>query len=199
MNDSTYKCASCQGVFEKGWSDEEAAKEYENEFGQSINDEETELICDDCYDKFKNWRSKQVECPIENKDKKSGHIWHSCNDDDCFVCTGGLGQCTVCGCAESELTTHCSGEPVAALDRKNITNKQIDFLNGTWIFLILTLLLTGCVKTFIPGNECLPDEERCNNNNVEVCGKDRYWRVQRHCIDTVCKNVDGMKMCKYDN
>jgi hypothetical protein len=45
-----YRCAACQGVFDKGWSDEEAKEEfYDNHPGEPI-DETTALICDVCYE-----------------------------------------------------------------------------------------------------------------------------------------------------
>lgn len=48
MNENYYKCAVCNGEFEKGWSDEEAHEEYLKNFGKN-NTDEIEIICDDCY------------------------------------------------------------------------------------------------------------------------------------------------------
>ena len=45
-----YRCDGCQGVFKKGWSDEEAKQEFYNDFPGDPIDETTALICDDCYE-----------------------------------------------------------------------------------------------------------------------------------------------------
>jgi|GEM_PF-6420320 len=47
----TYTCYACGGVFKKGWSDEEATAEREQDF-PNHTDEEMELVCDDCYKKY---------------------------------------------------------------------------------------------------------------------------------------------------
>jgi hypothetical protein len=44
-----YTCAACKGVFYKGWSDEKAAEEFHERHPTLPIDEETSLICDDCY------------------------------------------------------------------------------------------------------------------------------------------------------
>lgn len=36
MSDNTFKCAVCEGVFEKGWSEEEAIKEMQDNFTVAI-------------------------------------------------------------------------------------------------------------------------------------------------------------------
>ena len=41
-----YVCDRCHGVFEKGWSDEEADAEFHQIFGNLRKDQ---LLCDDCY------------------------------------------------------------------------------------------------------------------------------------------------------
>ena len=51
MKPNEYQCAVCNGVFEKGWSDEEAREELGENFPWcSVND--CELVCDDCYSKM---------------------------------------------------------------------------------------------------------------------------------------------------
>ena len=45
----TYTCACCNGEFEKGWTDEEAAAEKEEKFGDMSYDEMS-LVCDNCYE-----------------------------------------------------------------------------------------------------------------------------------------------------
>lgn len=49
--DDTYKCCLCGGVFIKGRSHEEALAEYETNFpGKPF--QESEIVCDDCYNIF---------------------------------------------------------------------------------------------------------------------------------------------------
>ena len=48
MSVETYQCAKCLETYEKGWTDEEAEKEAEENFG-FIEIEERAIICDDCY------------------------------------------------------------------------------------------------------------------------------------------------------
>lgn len=44
----TYTCARCRGVFEKGWTDEEAQAEATSLFG-AVPREQQEIVCDDCF------------------------------------------------------------------------------------------------------------------------------------------------------
>ena len=48
MSDNTYRCEACQGIFEKGWTDEEAEDEYSEVFGAAPTGDEA-LVCDECY------------------------------------------------------------------------------------------------------------------------------------------------------
>ena len=48
MKENEYQCVACQGIFEKGWSDEEAIAELKENFGDHDIDD-CELVCDDCY------------------------------------------------------------------------------------------------------------------------------------------------------
>jgi hypothetical protein len=61
------------------------------------------------------------------------HTWHSCFEDGCFICNGGLADCTVCGGAEAALTTECCGEklPVNILD--SVQANELDFIGGHWV------------------------------------------------------------------
>jgi hypothetical protein len=43
-----YRCAMCQGIFDHGWSDENAKKEAEE---KGIDTDDAAIICDDCYKK----------------------------------------------------------------------------------------------------------------------------------------------------
>lgn len=51
MISNVYTCTICKGVYNKGWSDEEAEKELEQKFGKR-NIEDCDVVCDDCYNKF---------------------------------------------------------------------------------------------------------------------------------------------------
>lgn len=51
IKENEYKCRMCGVVFEKAWSDEEAAQELKDNFGNpSIDD--CDIVCDDCYKNF---------------------------------------------------------------------------------------------------------------------------------------------------
>ena len=50
MKDNEYKCAMCNNVYNKGWTDEDAEKEFKENFGDSTG--ETDVVCDDCYKKI---------------------------------------------------------------------------------------------------------------------------------------------------
>ena len=50
LKKTEYECAACHGIFEKGWSDEEAAEEFHDYFPDLPIDDETALICDPCYE-----------------------------------------------------------------------------------------------------------------------------------------------------
>lgn len=47
--ENEYRCAMCKGVFGKGWSDEEAEKEYQEYFPKC---QDREIVCDDCFNKI---------------------------------------------------------------------------------------------------------------------------------------------------
>jgi DNA-directed RNA polymerase subunit RPC12/RpoP len=47
-----YKCEACGGIFNKGWSDEEALAEYKENF-PDIPFSETGLVCDECFNKMR--------------------------------------------------------------------------------------------------------------------------------------------------
>ncbi len=44
----TYKCEACNGVFEKAWSDADAAAERDANF-PGLKSEDQAVVCDDCY------------------------------------------------------------------------------------------------------------------------------------------------------
>lgn len=45
----TYTCAHCGWTGEKGWSDEEAEAEAQQNFGGPLDPDDRAIICDDCY------------------------------------------------------------------------------------------------------------------------------------------------------
>lgn len=47
----TYTCSKCKGVFSKGWSDEEAKAEHQENFGREP-DEDAAVVCDGCFQKM---------------------------------------------------------------------------------------------------------------------------------------------------
>lgn len=47
-------CEKCHQTFSKGWSEEEAEKEYDTAPWNIIGDDRA-LICDDCFEEFKKW------------------------------------------------------------------------------------------------------------------------------------------------
>jgi len=52
MKKNEYQCAECGGIFEKGWTDEEAKAEMTTN-GFNVCPEETMcIVCDDCYNKI---------------------------------------------------------------------------------------------------------------------------------------------------
>lgn len=51
MKENEYKCAMCKGVFNKGWTDEEAKEESKGYFGEWA-DQDLEVVCDDCFNKI---------------------------------------------------------------------------------------------------------------------------------------------------
>ena len=53
MEKNEYKCGHCCGIFEKGWSDEEAKAEATEIFGKNPDEwrDEQVVICDGCFQK----------------------------------------------------------------------------------------------------------------------------------------------------
>ena len=63
MNDFTkeeFKCAKCNQIYLKGWSDEEAELEYK-EAPYNIPGDDRALICDNCFNKFQIWFASLTE------------------------------------------------------------------------------------------------------------------------------------------
>jgi len=51
MNDNTFTCDACRGVFEKEWTDEEAREEEADLFG-AMAGPESGIVCEDCWQKI---------------------------------------------------------------------------------------------------------------------------------------------------
>jgi len=52
-----YTCAACGETHDKQWSDEEAMAEAHANFGDTIDQEACDIVCDDCY------KQMMKECP----------------------------------------------------------------------------------------------------------------------------------------
>lgn len=60
------------------------------------------------------------------------HTQHTCEDENCNVCRGGLSLCTICGGAEGSMPTECPGRPLTMKEDDDIYNGKLDFINGGW-------------------------------------------------------------------
>ena len=49
--DNEYRCAECGVVFEKGWTDDEAAEEAAHLF-PGVIEKDMAMVCDDCFKKI---------------------------------------------------------------------------------------------------------------------------------------------------
>ena len=47
-----FKCGMCGGVFNKGWTEEEALEELKEYFGDVLV-EDCDMVCDDCWELIK--------------------------------------------------------------------------------------------------------------------------------------------------
>jgi hypothetical protein len=52
--DNLYRCANCNGIFEKTTSDEEALAEARELFGD-LPQSQLSVVCDDCFKAFMEW------------------------------------------------------------------------------------------------------------------------------------------------
>jgi len=48
LKPNEYRCEACNGVFEKGWSDDQARSELGEAF-PGVGTEDCGMVCDDCY------------------------------------------------------------------------------------------------------------------------------------------------------
>lgn len=61
------------------------------------------------------------------------HTQHSCEDENCNVCRGGLSLCTICGGAEESMPTECSGRDMTGDEQDEVYAGKLDFINDKWI------------------------------------------------------------------
>lgn len=52
LKPNEFRCFECGGVFDKGWTDEEAIEEEKRNFGANADPDGAELLCEECYLKF---------------------------------------------------------------------------------------------------------------------------------------------------
>ncbi len=52
LKEGEYQCSDCQGVYNKGWSDEEAKKELKENFSPFEIAMGVQMVCDDCFQEF---------------------------------------------------------------------------------------------------------------------------------------------------
>jgi hypothetical protein len=72
VNNETYQCANCDGVFIKDWSDEEAQAEYEENFPMTSQTDEPAVVCDDCYKAMIAWQPPR-DWEMENSIRTPSH------------------------------------------------------------------------------------------------------------------------------
>ena len=52
LKPNEYQCDGCKGIFEFGWSMEEAEAELKKNFGPNARKEDMAILCDGCYNKI---------------------------------------------------------------------------------------------------------------------------------------------------
>jgi len=61
MKKNEYKCERCEDIFTKTWSDEEAEKEFQENFGHLPKElQQRAIICEDCYQEFMKWYKEKL-------------------------------------------------------------------------------------------------------------------------------------------
>lgn len=81
MKANQYQCAMCKGVFDKGWSDEEANQELIDNFGKDIAENEPlDIVCDPCYQKIKPSDNPDIQEYIDECNKIIANLKKSKNN-----------------------------------------------------------------------------------------------------------------------
>lgn len=68
-----------------------------------------------------------MDTPSRRVVRITTHYWHRCEDPECFVCSGGLGLCKICGGAEGSLTTHCCGHALDGDVHELVQGGSLDY------------------------------------------------------------------------
>jgi len=114
------------------------------------------------------------------------HTKHECSEDcddfNCKFCVGGLFLCTVCGGAESSLTTDCPGEKMTEDQHIGVSLGKLDFINGKWSEIKLKKVCfncqnydidydTGYVECYMADSEEMSEDfiKKYFSNNEEGC------------------------------
>jgi hypothetical protein len=61
------------------------------------------------------------------------HRLHSCDDDACNICRGGLSYCEICKGAEGGMPIDCPGYQLTAGELNAIGRRERDFKDGQWV------------------------------------------------------------------
>lgn len=61
------------------------------------------------------------------------HAFHSCNEEDCYPCGGGLAVCVICKGAEGSLPTECPGAKMTSEQDEAIMAGKLDYVDGKWV------------------------------------------------------------------
>lgn len=65
---------------------------------------------------------------------KHAFVVHTnCSIRNCPICEGGLHLCSVCGGAESSLTTDCPDKKIPGWLETAVSNAYMDFVGGKWV------------------------------------------------------------------
>jgi len=83
---------------------------------------------------------------------KHKYIQHKhCEEDNCYICHGGLSVCSICGCAEGGLTSECSNINCKQIEDL-IYIGHIDFKDNKWISKKTNIILNEDELKFIKEN-----------------------------------------------
>ena len=58
MDVNEFTCSVCDNTYEKEWTDEEALEERGKLWPSFRNDDDFQVICDDCFIRFKSWNKR---------------------------------------------------------------------------------------------------------------------------------------------
>jgi hypothetical protein len=61
------------------------------------------------------------------------HNLCKCNNEDCYVCRGGLACCVTCGGGESSLPKECPGVKMSEEQQDGVSAGTLDYVGGEWV------------------------------------------------------------------